>query len=185
MDPPFPFWLYRGNLEYLAHLLSRNSVQLSVRRIKLELGLIPVDDPRGYKPYDTGPIPDFHPSPRRAVHKLVVAPLDLPFPVFELLDSVLAELPKTTALVFLMSPVYQQWLDDLNPQIVADLGRCKGELARRAADRPHTAFLDYFVEASLSRDAENFVDPQHFRVKVARILEKRIAETLNEKGMRQ
>jgi hypothetical protein len=80
-----------------------------------------------------------------------------------------------------MSPVYQQWLDELNPQIVADLPRCKAELARRATRRPHTAFLDYFVEGIISHDADNFVDTQHFRFKVARMLEKRIAEVLSEK----
>jgi hypothetical protein len=181
IDPPFPLWLYRGDLEYLAHLLSRNSLTLAVRRIKLELGLMPVDDARGYKPYDTGFVRDFHPSPRPPGNKLVVVPLDLPFPAFELLDSVLAELPKTSAVVFLMSPVHQQWLDDLNPQIVADLPHCKAELERRAVERPHTAFLDYFVEGSLSRDAESFVDAQHFRAKVARVLERRIAEALKER----
>ena len=90
----------------------------------------------------------------------------------------LAELPATTHVVFLMSPVYQVWLDELDPQMVADLPRCKAEVAARAAARPNTSFLDYFHESAISHDAENFMDTQHFRLNIARLLEARIAEEL-------
>jgi hypothetical protein len=111
----------------------------------------------------------------------VVAPLDTPFAGFSLLDKVLAKLPSTTKVVFLMSPVYQVWLDELDPQIAADLPRCKAEVARRADARPNTTFLDYYVEGPISHDSENFMDTQHFRLNIARLLEARIAEVLNEK----
>jgi hypothetical protein len=176
---PFPFWLYRGNLEYLAHLLSTRALTFSARRIKMELGAAAADDARGYQDYETGHYRNFRPRAQRPPHKPVVAPLDTPFPAFDLLDPVLAELPQTKV-VFLMSPVYQDWLDDLDPQMVADLPRCKAEFARRAASRPHTAFLDYFAEGPFSRDSENFMDTQHFRLRVARILEAKIVEALNQ-----
>ena len=84
--------------------------------------------------------------------------------------------------VFLMSPVYQVFLDrEVDPQIIADLPRCKAEFARRAAARPHTAFLDYLVEGPISHDAESFMDTQHFRLNVARLIEANIAEVLNKK----
>jgi hypothetical protein len=92
---------------------------------------------------------------------------------------VLAELPQTNV-VFLMSPVYQDWLDELDPQMAADLPRCKAEFARRAAARPHTAFLDFLVEGPISHDPESFMDTQHFRLNVARILEAKIGETMNQ-----
>jgi hypothetical protein len=93
---------------------------------------------------------------------------------------VLAELPATTHVLFLMSPVYQEFLDhELSPQMFADLPRCKAEVAERAAVRPNTTFLDYFHESAISHDAENFMDTQHFRLTVARLLEARIAEVLN------
>jgi hypothetical protein len=79
-----------------------------------------------------------------------------------------------------MSPVYQDWLDDLDPQVAADLPRCKAQFARRAAGRPHTAFLDYLVEGPISHDAEGFMDSQHFRLSVARMLEAKIAQVLNQ-----
>ena len=177
---PFPFWLYRGDLEYLANLLSTRAITFSARRIQMELGLIAPDDARGYQDYETGHVRNFHPRVKPPPDKPVVAPLDTPFPGFDLLDSVLAELSPQTRVVFEMSPVYQEWLDELGPQMVADLPRCKAEFARRAAGRPHTTFLDYLVEGPISHDAESFMDTQHFRLSIARMLEKRIAEVLRQ-----
>jgi hypothetical protein len=177
---PFPFWLYRGDFEYFSNLLSTRALTFAARRIKMELGLTPADDARGYQDYETGHVRNFHPRARGPVNKPVVPPLDEPFAGFELLDSVLGELPAQTRVVFLMSPVYQEWFDELDPQIVADMPRCKAEFAQRASARPHTAFLDYFVEGPISHDAESFMDTQHFRLNIARMLEKRIAEVLRQ-----
>ncbi len=176
---PFPFWLYRGDLEYLGNLLSTRAITFSARRIKMALGLIEPDDARGYQDYETGHVRNFHPRAKPPPNKPVVAPLDAPFPGFDLLDAVLAELSPETRVVFEMSPVYQEWLEELAPQVVADLPRCKAEFARRAASRPRTAFLDYLVDGPISHDAESFMDTQHFRLNVARIIEARIAEVLN------
>jgi hypothetical protein len=178
---PFPFWLYRGDPEYLANLLSTRAITFGARRIKMELGLVEPDDPRGYQDYETGHVRNFRPRKQRPAPKPAVAPLDKPFPAFDVLDPVLAELPAQTSVVFLMSPVYQDWLDDLDPKMAADLPRCKAEFARRAASRPRTAFLDYLVEGPISHDAESFMDTQHFRLNVARILEANIAEVLNQR----
>jgi hypothetical protein len=176
---PFPFWLYRGNLEYLGHVMSTRALTFAARRVKMELGLVPADDARGYQDYETGHYRNFRPRPLQPVEPAAAAPLDTPFAGFDLLDPVLAELPATTHVVFLMSPVYQEFLDqELDPQIVADLPRCKAEVAARAEARSNTTLLDYFVESPISRDAENFMDTQHFRLNIARLLEARIAEAL-------
>jgi hypothetical protein len=177
---PFPFWLYRGNLDYLEHLFSARALTFAARRIKMELGLVPADDARGYQDYETGRYRNFRPGPLQHVGPPVVAPLETPFAGFELLDPVLAGLPVTTHAVFLMSPVHQEFLDhELDPQMIADLPRCKAEVAERAAARLNTNFLDYFHESAISHDAENFMDTQHFRLNIARLLEARIAEVLN------
>ncbi len=177
---PFPFWLYRGNAEYLEHFFSTRALTFAARRIKMELELVPADDARGYQDYETGHYRNFRPGPLQHVEPPVVAPLDTPFAGFDLLDPVLVELPATTHVVFLMSPVYQEFLDrELAPQIIADLPRCKAEVAERAAARPNTSFLDYLHESAISHDAENFMDTQHYRLNIARLLEARIAEVLN------
>jgi hypothetical protein len=177
---PFPFWLYRGDLEYLSNLLSTRALTFSARRLKIQLGAVEPDDARGYQDYETGHYRNFHPRAHPRPDKPVAAPLDQPFPAFDALDPVLAELSPHTKVVFLMSPVYQDWLDELDPQMEADLPGCKAQFARRAAARPRTAFLDYLVEGPISHDAESFMDTQHFRLNVARILEARIAEVLNQ-----
>jgi hypothetical protein len=178
---PFPFWLYRGDLEYFANLLSTRAMTFGVRRIKMALGLVEPDDARGYQDYETGLVRNFHPRVKPPPNKPVVAPIDEPFAGFDLLDAVLAELSPETRVVFEMSPVYQQWLDELAPEMVAALPGCKAEFARRAAARPHTAFLDYLVEGPISHDAESFMDTQHFRLSVARMIEADIAAVLNKK----
>jgi hypothetical protein len=176
---PFPFWLYRGNAEYLAHFFSTRALTFAARRIKMEIGIVPADDARGYQDYETGHYRNFNPGPLQRVEPPAVASRDTPFAGFELLDPVLASLPVTTHVVFLMSPVYQVFLDhELDPQIIADLPRCKAEVAARAEARPNTSFLDYFHESPISHDAENFMDTQHFRLNIARLLEARIAEEL-------
>jgi hypothetical protein len=176
---PFPFWLYRGNTEYLAHFFSTRALTFAARRIKMELGIVPGDDARGYQDYETGHYRSFRPGPLQRVEPPAVAPLDTAFAGFDLLDPVLAQLPATTRVVFLMSPVYQEFLDrELDPQIIADLPRCKAEVAERAAARPNTTLLDYFVESPISQDAENFMDTQHYRLNIARLLEARIGEVL-------
>ncbi len=176
---PFPFWLYGDNVDYLAHLLSTRALTFAARRVTMQLGLAPADDARGYQDYETGHYRYFDPGPLRPVEKPAVAPVDTPFAGFGLLDMVLAKLPATTKVVFLMSPVYQEWLDELDPQITADLPRCKSEVARRADARPNTTFLDYYVSGPISHDPENFMDTQHFRQNIARILEARIAQALD------
>jgi hypothetical protein len=176
---PFPFWLYRGDLEYLSNLLSTRALTFSARRLEMQLGAVEPDDARGYQDYETGHYRNFHPRAHARPDKPAVAPLDQPFPAFAVLDPVLAELSPHTKVVFLMSPVYQDWLDELDPQMEADLPGCKAQFARRAAARPRTVFLDYLVEGPISHDAESFMDTQHFRLNVARILEARIAEELN------
>ena len=87
---PFPFWLYRGNLEYLGHVLSTRALTFAARRVKMELGLVPADDARGYQDYETGHYRNFNPGPLQPVEPPTVAPLDTPFAGFELLDPVLA-----------------------------------------------------------------------------------------------
>jgi hypothetical protein len=59
---PFPFWLYRGDLEYLAHPLSTRIFATAQNRIKLAMGWVTPSDPRGYTDYETGRVWNFHPA---------------------------------------------------------------------------------------------------------------------------
>jgi hypothetical protein len=180
---PFPFWLYRGDLEYLAHLLSTRAITAARNRIELAMGLMPPTDPRGYSDYETGRVWNFHPAVAGAAAEAASADAgalspNSYFPALEELDAVLAVLPSETGLVIVMPPVYRAMLAQPGTQLAADLAACKAELARRVADRRRSGFLDFLVDGPISREPRNFMDPQHYRLNIARMIEARIAAVL-------
>jgi hypothetical protein len=180
---PFPFWLYRGDLEYLEHLLNTRAITAAQNRIELAMGLMPPTDPRGYSDYETGRVWNFHPAIAGAATEAesadagAVSP-NTDFPALKELDGVLGELRPETGFVIVMPPVYRAMLAHPGTQLAADLLACKAALARRVADRECSAFLDFLVDGPISRDPENFMDPQHYRLHIARIIESRIAAVL-------
>jgi hypothetical protein len=175
---PFPFWLYRGDFEYFAHLLNTRAFTNAQARIKLAMGLAPPADPRGYVDYETGRVWNFHPSITPDVGAAAaVLPANTYFPAFEEFAVLLAELPPQTRFVVMMPPVYHTMLPAPGTQAAADLPSCKAELARRLG-RPDSALLDYMVDGPISRDPENFMDPGHYRHNIARLIEARIAAAL-------
>src|SRR6266853_774188 len=145
---PFPFWLYRGNLEYLENLLSTRAITSARNRIELAMGLVPPTDPRGYSDYETGRIRNFHPAvpAESGISVPAAKPSNTYFPAIEALDGILTGLPPETGFVIVMPPVYQTVLPRPGTQLAADLPACKAELARRLADRPRSGFLDFLVD---------------------------------------
>jgi hypothetical protein len=179
---PFPFWLYRGDLEYFTHLLSTRAFTDAQTRIKLAMGLAQPADPRGYVDYDTGHTWNFHPPATPAPDIGTAAAeksANTYFPALEELDVLLSELPPQTRLVTMIPPVYHTALPRPGTQAAADLPACKAELAHRLGGRAD-ALLDYLVDGPISHDPENFMDLVHYRLNVARIIEARIATTLGD-----
>lgn len=182
----FPFWLYRGNLEYLANLLSTRSVRAAASRIALALGLQAPGDPRGYLDYEAGKVWNFHPA--AVAQEAPAAPppsADTFFPALDALDGLLAELPRHTRLLIMMPPAYQAFIPRPGTQEAADLAACKraleGALARRLGGHG-VGFLDYLVDGEIARRPENFMDMVHYRAGVARIIEDGIAGAFNGKA---
>jgi hypothetical protein len=180
---PFPFWLYRGDLEYLAHLLSTRAIASARNRIKLALGLVPPTDPRGYMDYETGHVRSFNPPAGIEVAEAVLAakPANTYFPALLELEGVLARLRPQAGFVIVMPPVYRTILPRPGTQIAADLAACKAALARLVADRPRSGFLDYLIDGPISRDPDNFMDLEHYRMNIARLIEARIDAVLDPK----
>jgi hypothetical protein len=176
---PFPFWLYRGDLEYFTHLLSTRAFTAAQNRIKLAMGLVPAADPRGYVDYETGRVWNFHPHATSDVGTAAAAmPANTYFPALEEFDVLLSELPRQTKFLIMMPPVYHAALPRPGTQAAADLPACKAELTRRLG-RQGLAFLDYLVDGPISRDPENFMDLVHYRLNVAHLIEARIASALD------
>jgi hypothetical protein len=175
---PFPFWLYRGDLEYLEHLLSTRAFTNAQTRIKLAMGLASPADPRGYVDYETGHVWNFHPPAAPDIGVAAAAiPANTYFPALEEFDLLLAELPPQTRLVIMIPPVYYTVLPRPGTLDAADLSACKAELARRLG-RERSAVLDYLVDGPISRDPKNFMDRVHYRLNIARVIESRIAAVL-------
>ncbi len=180
----FPFWLYGSDFDYLAHLLSTRAITAARSRIELALGLRPAADPRGYTDYETGRTRNFHPGPfvERSGEIAPLRTADTYFPAIDALDEVLAALPASTGIVIVAPPVYREKLPIPGTQIAADLPECKAALSRRVEGRSRSAFLDYLVDGPISRDPENFMDLEHYRMNIARIIEARIAEVVEARG---
>jgi hypothetical protein len=177
----FPFWLYRGNLEYLANLLSTRSFNAAQARIKLVMGRLSPTDRRGFADYEAGKTWNFHPAEAPAA-AAVPAPAAVQasayFPALEAFDGLLAELPSQARFVIMMPPVYHAGLPRPGTEDAADLLACKAALAQRLG-RHGVAFLDYLVDGPIARDPENFMDMVHYRGRVARIIEDGIIAAFN------
>jgi len=181
---PFPFWLYRGDIEYLGNLLRTRAIMYAHKRIELAFGLAPRSDPRGYYDYEIGPPRVFAPPDPPATAVMPGAGLapNTYFPAIEECERVLADLRLDTPVVIVVPPVHIGFLLRLPPQVAADLPACKDALARRVGGRPRSALLDFMVDGPISRNPANFIDPDHYRRNVARIVEARIAEVLNARA---
>ena len=177
---PFPFWLYRGNIEYLANLLRSRAIMYAQKRIAFALGAARTD-PRGFFDYEVG-LERVYEQPDLSADAVMPGAGLVPntyFPAMEEFDRVLAELRPETPVMIVVPPVHMAFLVNLPPQVAADLPACKAALARRIAGRPRSAFLDYMVDSPITRSAANFIDPDHYRRNIAGIIEARIAEVLN------
>ena len=169
----FPFWLYRGNGEYLANLLSTRAFNAARVRIRLAMGLVAPTDPRGFADYEAGKVWNFHPleAPEAASGTADAAvEANTYFPALEVFDALLAGLPPHSRFVIVMPPLYHTALPRQGSQEAADLVACKAALGQRLG-RQGVAFLDYQVDGPLARDPQNFMDMVHYRRPVARLIE--------------
>lgn len=177
---PFPFWLYAdGQLGYFAGLFSIRSLDLGYRRVLLALGLRAPSDPAGYWDYEAGRTWSFHPAiPAEMPPTPAPVPRDFSFPAIKQLADALGRLPPATPVVIVMPPVFFTELPPAGTPDAARLAQCKEALARLAAGRPHSAFLDFLRDTPATRDPANFMDPGHYRAGVAMGIEADIANAL-------
>jgi hypothetical protein len=177
----FPFWLYRGDLEYLANLLSTRSFTAARNRIRLALGRETPTDPRGYFDYEAGKVWKFNPpaaGEAAAASASAAVEANAYFPALDAFDGLLAELSRETRFMIMMPPAYHARLPRPGTQEAADLAACKAGLVRRLG-RQGVALLDYMVDGGIARDPGNFLDMVHYRNNVARIIEDGIIDVFS------
>jgi hypothetical protein len=180
MVNPFPFWLYsESDLEYLSNIFSTRSLDLGFRRVMLALGWRTPSDPAGYWDYEAGrpwtfnpPIPEEQPPAASRFER------EFSFPAILPLSSHVERLPARTPLIIVMAPIFFTELPRAGSEDAARLAQCKQALARLAAARPGSAFLDYLLDTPMTRDPKNFMDAAHYRADVAKRIEADIARAL-------
>jgi hypothetical protein len=178
---PFPFWLYGdSNLVYLTHAMSTRSLRDSIRRVAAAFGSRPTVDPAGYADYERGKAWSFKPGrPATADEFAVGGGRSSPdFPGLIRLDAVLGEIPAATPVVIVMPPQFYTRLPPAGTPAAQFRDTCKERIAQRARRGAGSAFIDFLVDSEIARAPENFMDDEHYRANIARIIEADIAGAL-------
>ncbi len=175
---PFPFWLYGGNRDYVAHVLNSKSLDRAVWRVQIALGMRARTDPVGYSDYLAGKNFAFVPQVPEPVEDLSIAKFPLQFPWINRLRDQIARLPLEASVVIVVPPIYAPLLDPANNVGALVETACKSMLEGSLAGRHHATFLDFRVDDAVTRDPANFADGVHYRNNVAREIEERIVAAL-------
>jgi hypothetical protein len=181
---PFPFWLYSdSNLVYLANAMSTRSLRDSVRRVAAAFGSPPAVDPAGYADYEMGKAWRFKPGHPATADEFPVGDgrSSRDFPGLIRLDAVLNEIPAATPVVIVMPPQFYTRLPPAGTAAAQFRDACKEHIAARAHRGAGSAFIDLLVDSEIARTPENFMDDEHYRANIARIIEADIAVALGSR----
>jgi hypothetical protein len=177
----FPFWLYADSgIDYLKGLPSATAFGRLWRRVRLAAGKIERSAPDGFWDYTTDLAPARDPA--KLAKPLITMndgiPVSAPLPAVDRLREFLKNLPPDVPFVVVLPPAYRTALPAPGSVGAARLARCKQALADLVASRPRGAFLDFFVDGPVARDADNFFDHIHYTEGVARMIEAGIAQAI-------
>ena len=179
LENPFPFWLYGGDLDYLANVLSSKALDRVVYRIQIALGhatavrscrvlRLPGRQETRLRSRSAG-------AAQRNMGAMQ-SPPQLPW--IAQLRTFLATLPQSVHVVVVMPPVYFTSLPPPGSKQAALIDACKAALAKAVPDRPHSGFLDFRVDTESTHDVTDFADMMHYREKLARRMEAAIISLL-------
>ena len=180
----FPEWMYDGNpWRGLPHMLNGRTVEIAGRRLLNGLGLKPVRIPfDGYEVF-VPPDADYDMLKVRRNLGARSSPNDvpmsdaerhaLPFPVFRYLDDILRL--EWARVVLLFPPVHINFLPVRQSAAAHRDTECKRRVVTLAAGYG-AAVVDFRFPSSITESDDNFWDPLHFRVGIAR----RIVEGLRQ-----
>jgi hypothetical protein len=178
---PFPFWLYSdSNLVYLGNALSTRSLRDSIRRVAAAFGSPRPVDPASYADYEMGKAWSFKPGQPAFADEFPVGDgrSSPDFPGLIRLDAVLGEIPAATPVVIVMPPQFYTRLPPAGTPAAHFRDTCKERIAARARRGAGSAFFDFLVDSEIARAPENFMDDEHYRSNIARVIEADIAGAL-------
>jgi len=177
LQHPFPFWLYGDStLDYLGHLFSSRALGRAWRRVQIALGRRERSAPDGYWNYELLGHREFDPV---IGSQEEVAQPGTPgfFPAIVLLGAAINALPDVPV-VLVVPPAFYTKVPRPGSAAAAEAVACKAALKSLVAGRPHSNFIDYFVDNAQTRDRGNFLDFGHYRGGLARQVEQGIADSI-------
>jgi hypothetical protein len=167
---PFPFWLYgESSLVYAGRLFSWRAVNHAYQRVMIGRGVQKRTAPDGFFNYEDVFPREKHPSVAQEAKPspAFTGEVSDVFPVAALLDDAVKKLPADVSIVLLMPPIFYTIIPEPGTREAAEGAACKTAFRRIVAGRPHSNFIDYRIDNALTRDPLNFVDPIHYRTKIA------------------
>jgi len=194
-DKPFPFWLYSADpLEYVEGLVRFDVLEELSRRIGyLFSASAERARPDGYWDYEPEYIKLGYKTDPAFRQRLEQKPYanaarydrdpklsERQFPAVARLRELAAKLPKETALLLVMPPVYINALPPPGTEQAFQLNACKAAVMKVQGDHARTAVVDWLVDRPEIRVPELFFDASHYRQPIAKAIEADIAEALRQ-----
>jgi hypothetical protein len=180
---PFPYWLYGDSaLVYAGYLFSGAGIEHAVQRVSIGLGKRQRIDPSGtFNSEDVWPVGQFFEKnlPADPPPATDAAGRDV-FPEVAKLDDVVRKLPPDVPVVILVPPTFAPTVPRPGSAVAAERQACNAALRRIIAGRPHSNFINYRVDNTLTRDRANFVDYIHYRPLIAAKISDGIAASIRE-----
>lgn len=189
-EKPFPFWLYGDDPLSYAKGLVRFDI---LEELPMRLGYLFGKDPErarsdGYWDYEpeytalgymTNPAirKRLEQKPYASAQRFEKDPFEgqRRFPAAEKLREIAAGLPAETALVLIVPPAYTNIQPPPGTEKAFSLQACKAALTEAAEAHARSAVVDWRVDRPENRNPELFFDPLHYRLPIARQVEKDVA----------
>jgi hypothetical protein len=184
---PFPFWLYRSNVSYIAGLIENASMEMFAS-IVAKPGSNRID---GYHPFDEA----FRKALRTDANGLrdrmnkISRPTQarysarLNFEPPNSLMALIAETDNATHFVLLWTPRYVTIIPAPNTAAARSDKACKLQVLAEFSRRENVRIIDWSGEDRTENlDPDNFYETNHYRDSIARLIDRDIASAIKNIG---
>jgi hypothetical protein len=178
---PFPFWLYSNDrLDYIINMMRLKSFEAGARRLKLLAGFDRPARADGYHDYDTGRVRhatglDEAPAQNQLSDGQTLAG-DFTAPL--LLQHWLASVGPGARVVLIFPPRHVSAIPAAGSAAAAELDACKDAFRQLAKTRSNTWLIDFQIDSQFTWHEDDYLDKIHYRGRVARAIEDRLADVL-------
>lgn len=183
----FPDWMFDEDpLNDWMYLVNYRALEISARQVAVRLGLMepamPASGFRVFTPpedkfdlerarqYLYGQGPRVLPQAQSPPVELSAAERDaLRFPALDWLKEILSEAPAETRMAFVFVPTHSRSIAAVGSRAAAEYAECRSRIVALAQSRD-ASVVDFRFRSTLTDADENFWDPLHYRVPVAKTI---------------